>query len=693
MITPSGVTAAAYWNAIKAGNPQHVRIIFTDQNIVLTDEDIDISAGVVIDDILNSDIDLIFGKAVMKSLRTRIYLSEKTKYLIWTGEFKMEFGVEISGVTKWVTVGYFSGERPTNLTTVEAVDFIAYDRMQKFEILSDNFFSSLTYPKTLKQMYHLLVDFVYGDTGSTHHYVDGDALTASFNRSYSASPVETTGYTCRDVLAWMAEAVGCYAKINAAGKCELVWFRDATSHVVSRNEEFQIEHADLYSGMIWNEFDTYTWDEAELFTWDEVSGYYKGVYGVRAVKVKQTTLGMDFDWPQYGPWNVYTIMDNPFLVIQDVVNDPETYIKPIYDRLAAFGGQLPMVTDCVGNWCVETGDIITVHLAMEIINCPVFCRTLTWTGGVRDHYETTGQKFRNVVNDQQKQRIINNREIKMYVESRYYDKKSGISIEEDGVDITGNKHVIIEADTGKWTFDKNGLANQRISNGTTYANEIFHIAHQSAYSSQKKDPGIYYTVARGTDQNGELQFTAKSPTYSGTWRLVVPGNGDVNCLRPDVSGARLGDASHRVALLSSNIYGHSNGWMYLIPDINNDDYIVCLYNADGRAHINTISGHYLEVNAFITTPSSRDVKHDIRSLEDVGELIDRLRPVTFVYDDDVHERQKTGLIYEEVLDVFPEMCTEDESAKALEYTTLIPVLLKEIQELRKRVKDLEERMG
>lgn len=687
MITPSGVTAAAYWNAIKAGNPQHVRIIFTDQNIVLTDEDIDISAGVVIDDILNSDIDLIFGKAVMKSLRTRIYLSEKTKYLIWTGEFKLEFGVEISGVTKWVTVGYFSGERPTNLTTVEAVDFIAYDRMQKFEILSDNFFSSLTYPKTLKQMYHLLVDFVYGDTGSTHHYVDGDALTASFNRSYSASPVETTGYTCRDVLAWMAEAVGCYAKINAAGKCELVWFRDATSHVVSRNEEFQIEHADLYSGMIWNEFDTYTWDEAELFTWDEVSGYYKGVYGVRAVKVKQTTLGMDFDWPQYGPWNVYTIMDNPFLVIQDVVNDPETYIKPIYDRLAAFGGQLPMVTDCVGNWCVETGDIITVHLAMEIINCPVFCRTLTWTGGVRDHYETTGQKFRNVVNDQQKQRIINNREIKMYVESRYYDKKSGISIEEDGVDITGSKHVIIDADTGKWTFDKKGLHHKK-----TGRNEEFQVCHASDLGTNY--PGLSYDV--DNSNVGHVYLSARNTNYSSTWVLEIPGNGSSGRLRPGIKGGQIGTADYYV----NEIYLHkiigdnqTNNHIYIAPDVGDDSYKVSIYQDGTYVVFNSAEGHYLRCNAVITNPSSRDIKHDIRSLGDVGDIIDQLQPVTFIYDNDPTERRKFGLIYEDTEEVLPEICTQTEAEKTLEYTQLIPVLLKEIQELRKRVKDLEERMG
>ena len=687
MITPSGVTAAAYWNAIKAGNPQHVRITFTDQNIVLTDEDIDISAGVVIDDILNSDIDLIFGKSVMKSVRMHIFQSEKTKYLIWTGEFTLEFGVVISGTTRWVRVGYFSGERPSNMETSETVELIGYDRMQKFEILSDDFFSNLTYPKTLKQMYHLLVDFVYGDTGSTHHYVDGDALTASFNRSYSASPVETTGYTCRDVLAWMAEAVGCYAKINAAGKCELVWFRDATSHVVSRDEEFHIEHADLYSGMIWNEFDQYTWNEAELFTWDEVAGYYSAVYGVRAVKVKQTTLGMDFDVPETAPWNVYTIMDNPFLIIQDVVNDPETYIKPIYDRLAAFGGQLPMVTDCVGNWCVETGDIITVHLAAETIHSPVFCRTLTWKGSVQDHYETTGKKFRDIVNDRQKQRIINNREIKMYVESRYYSKKSGIEITEEGVDITGGKHVIIDADTGKWTFDKKGLHHKK-----TGRTEEFQICHKSDLGSSY--PGLSYDV----DSNGvgHLYLSARSLNYSTTWVLEVKNDGTVGYLRPAVTKGQIGCPGH----IAMNVFGWEyfgcDDFLILNPTQSDSDSYRVFVEKDtglGATKVYRNNGAAIYYYGATINPSSRDIKHDIHRLNNVGDLIDRLVPCSFVYDSDPTERKKFGLIYEEAIDVLPEICTGEENMKAIEYTQLIPVLLKEIQSLRARVKALEERMG
>jgi hypothetical protein len=90
--------------------------------------------------------------------------------------------------------------------------------------------------------------------------------------------------------------------------------------------------------------------------------------------------------------------------------------------------------------------------------------------------------------------------------------------------------------------------------------------------------------------------------------------------------------------------------------------------------------------------SSREIKHNIRPLQPMGEKLDRLQPVTFVYDEDENETQRMGLIYEDTVEVMPEICTRDESDKAINYVELIPALLKEIQELRARVAELERRM-
>ena len=89
--------------------------------------------------------------------------------------------------------------------------------------------------------------------------------------------------------------------------------------------------------------------------------------------------------------------------------------------------------------------------------------------------------------------------------------------------------------------------------------------------------------------------------------------------------------------------------------------------------------------------SSRDVKHDIKDMESRGETLDKLRPVTFVYNDDPEEKKRAGLIYEEAAEVMPEICVGEGKEKAVNYVELIPMLLKEIQDLRARVKALEEK--
>jgi hypothetical protein len=89
--------------------------------------------------------------------------------------------------------------------------------------------------------------------------------------------------------------------------------------------------------------------------------------------------------------------------------------------------------------------------------------------------------------------------------------------------------------------------------------------------------------------------------------------------------------------------------------------------------------------------SSREIKHDIQDMESKGEQLDRLRPVTFIYDADPKERRRYGLIYEEAIEHMPEICTGEETNKAINYMELVPMLLKEIQDLRARVAELERR--
>jgi hypothetical protein len=100
---------------------------------------------------------------------------------------------------------------------------------------------------------------------------------------------------------------------------------------------------------------------------------------------------------------------------------------------------------------------------------------------------------------------------------------------------------------------------------------------------------------------------------------------------------------------------------------------------------------------YVITPnpiqqSSRKVKHDINDMPAMGEKLDQLQPVTFRYNNDP-DKLRYGLVYEDTLPVMPEICVEGNDVGSINYTELVPMLLKEVQSLRKRVAELEAKVN
>ena len=118
-------------------------------------------------------------------------------------------------------------------------------------------------------------------------------------------------------------------------------------------------------------------------------------------------------------------------------------------------------------------------------------------------------------------------------------------------------------------------------------------------------------------------------------------------------------------------------------------------SGDPRGNLGSSSQRWdtVYVNA-LHQGSSKHVKHDIQTMPDMGSVIDGLRPVTFIYNNDKAGRTQYGLVYEEAIDVFDYVClpwkTNDVNDIGIDYTKLITVLLEGIKGLRARVKKLEE---
>ncbi len=207
-------------------------------------------------------------------------------------------------------------------------------------------------------------------------------------------PTFEEGITCRTILARMAEACGCYAKITPSGHCQMVWFRDHTSELsIGRDETFSLQYFDLTGGTFWEELEDKTWEDLEDMTWADFGGY-PTMFAVNGLVCNFTSPESSVQYPNVLVGNVYMITDNPFLRTS-TEGEEALYVKPIYDRLTGFYGYLPMDMVCIGNPLLETGDMVVVDVEGEIVPTPIFQRTFLWNGSVTDNIDVSGTIKRN----------------------------------------------------------------------------------------------------------------------------------------------------------------------------------------------------------------------------------------------------------------------------------------------------------
>lgn len=773
MITPSGYTVEQYCNAIKNGCC-HARMTFPVEDIVLTDEDFE-SNGIEIMDCMNPEEDLTFGTATSRELTAFIVRSNKTDSLKWINEFQLEFGADINGSTVWVNAGYFTGKRPTK-TNTDIIQFVAYDRMTKFDVIADDFLTSLDYTGglTLGDIYDALCAYV----GVTN--VSGDEISAHMAITYTASPFSATGMTCRQILQWIAEAAGCYAKILNDGTLKMVWFSHHESEFsLKRDDCYAIDISDIHweqdpSKMKkWSDLEADKWQDLEGFTWQELEGYYSPTK-INAVKLVNTLGNTGIVEPDTAQEvNIYTIIDNPFLYYGDTV-DISGYVSNLFNRLKDFGSYIPVTTECEGNWLVEPGDIIEFEFAKDDTGqLPLFNTTIHWNGGCRCIYETTGNverepvssgnkvkyevggKFHVIrkdvdelyseINDpttglatrlaqteeglelvaEQKARVYysntaptgtqddplvegdlwidtaNGNQLKRYNGSSWtdasfddpekYTVQSGIDINANGVDITGNQYIKLT--TGNNNVE---LSKQKIE---LNADNVNFIVNPTGLEYVYEVPSQY------------IRRTSRIDRYGGLFNRVRIGNDSINIddigltmLTDEEGGLTLyryerannPSGMGQVYFIDYIIFGTKNNTndseMYFYPKSSSTSgWYVASYL--GKADRQWDYAYFGITYAYsYNNYSSRKVKHDIKALPSVGEKLDKLEPVTFVYNNDKEEKTRHGLIYEDTVDILPDICNDNGKAKTIDYVALVPILLKEIQDLRKRVADLESRL-
>jgi hypothetical protein len=184
-----------------------------------------------------------------------------------------------------------------------------YDAIVLMEALYQ---STLTYPKTLLQ----IAQDIATKAGLT--LTNTNFPNASF--SVAKAP-NLAGVTLRSALSWVAEAAGCFARIDRSGKLDINFYA-SSGQIISAANYFTLLHDDLSRAAI------------------------------TQVVIQQSVGGASVSAGIVG--NTYTITGNPLLV-----NNPSGALTAIYTQLHNFT-YMPFNADWQGNPAFMAGDAITI---------------------------------------------------------------------------------------------------------------------------------------------------------------------------------------------------------------------------------------------------------------------------------------------------------------------------------------------
>lgn len=287
-----------------------------------------------------------------------------------------------------------------------------------------------------------------------------------------------------------------------------------------------------------------------------------------------------------------------------------------------------------------------------------------------------------------------------------------------------NAAFSLKTTAGDWSF---GVYNNN-SAYLTYASDTNYSSNTNTWGGQvefRVDGTVVTNGQLGAVGAGEHYLEAQNSTYGNILRVDVSGNGQtagiwssgyVNSSGAYTAGGKwlIYRNPNNAVVIGDNLWisgwGYSNSGFQINGTytqlINN--YLVMPYwtmyftsgqvqfhfNTNGTGSLSNKVAHLTSSGVF--TNSSKKVKTNIIPLQPMGNIIDNLKPVEFSYTYDPKRTRNYGLIYEDTVNILPYICDSPTSADdrpGINYAALTPVLLKEIQDLRKRVKTLEEQLS
>jgi len=256
------------------------------------------------------------------------------------------------------------------------------------------------------------------------------------------------------------------------------------------------------------------------------------------------------------------------------------------------------------------------------------------------------------------------------------------------LDVTGDAKV-----SGDLTVDTDTLyvdsSNNRVGIGKSSPSTTLQVdrgASEGAYfyggSNDRRELIISSGTGDGSTSDAKHDFNASS--ISGVLSFSIDSS---EAMRIDSSGNVLVGATTTPTNGSGGVETSPVGFMRTSRAGTTSKTHFIFDNDNGTVGIITTSGSSTSYN----TSSDERLKENIADAQPASDLVDGIQVREFDWKAD-GEHQRYGMVAQELETVAPEAVTKGETEDdmwAVDYSKLVPMLVKEIQDLRKRVSELE----
>lgn len=655
------------------------------------------------------------------------HIASRNVSFVMDGDMVREYRPDGQVVTfEYCPLGRFRANRPSIVNTV-LVQMDAQDQMQRFEVVLDDWV--VEFPLTIGELYRKLCEYI-GVEYRTGFINEDRVLTQSIGMN---------GITGRELLSSIAEAACGYARFDREGVLEIAWFRDTGSafdehdysmfvpgeYKVATIDKLKLQNSDSDYGTIVG-----TGENAYIIAdnpclW--VNSYDEGVEVATPIYNRLNAI------PQLNPSEAAMFADWSYQA-GDVVTvsiEGVSYHFPIFTLSMNWTGSPQM------NWA-NSGN--PNRDPMSAVNRQSYNRA-------RFEYEiktdvrglqSIASEFQSEIDSVLQRLTTAETEFAQTAESLLLraseteelvsDLESSVTRVESSLEVmAGEIEAKVDADgivnalnlsTEGLKIDVNLLdVNGFVSlNGDTVISEDGTlttknmVATNAAITGTLEAPHTYIgTVLNGSNAWSGLFFFG-GDQFNGRFLAAMARDSYGEYHLSSTNGTLYIDTEYSdiIMMRSNQVFINafaSDETLIIGRDSSQPSYSdLCIYpesssysnprgNCGTPAHPwDTCTADQFFSDNGIKSRSSRELKEDIEALGDMGYVVDHLEPVQFRYRHDGKHRLHYGLIFEDAEQVAPILCEKQSDKpqdKRIGYDTINIILLKEMQSVRKRLRELE----